>query len=227
RMLLCVRERSLGDSHSHSSLQRQFSHGHGSPRASKVEDGWSGGGTRVSHFLPTSRRIVQFSNGKGPGPDSRIVYIDGAFDLFHAGHVEILRLARELGDFLLVGIHTDQTVSSTRGAHRPIMNLHERSLSVLACRYVDEVIIGAPWVVSKDMITTFNISWVVRGTVTENRDFLKEKSDPYEVPMEMGIFRQLESPLDITTSTIIKRIVANHEAYQALCLDYISGHADV
>ncbi|KHN40577.1 Ethanolamine-phosphate cytidylyltransferase [Glycine soja] len=47
---------------------------------------------------------------RGPGPDSRIVYIDGAFDLFHAGHVEILRLARDLGDFLLVGIHTDQTV---------------------------------------------------------------------------------------------------------------------
>lgn len=45
------------------------------------------------------------------------------------------------------------------------MNLHERSLSVLACRYVDEVIIGAPWEVSKDMVSlilvfavfTFNI----------------------------------------------------------------------
>ncbi|KAK6131697.1 hypothetical protein DH2020_034564 [Rehmannia glutinosa] len=46
-------------------------------------------GGHISHFLPTSRRIVQFSNGKGPGPNSRVVYIDGAFDLFHAGHVEI------------------------------------------------------------------------------------------------------------------------------------------
>lgn len=35
------------------------------------------------------------------------------------------------------------------------MNLHERSLSVLACRYVDEVIIGAPWEVSKDMVSLF------------------------------------------------------------------------
>lgn len=61
RMLLCVRERSVSDSHSHSSLQRQFSHGHNSP---KFEDGASSAGTRVSHFLPTSRRIVQFSNGK-------------------------------------------------------------------------------------------------------------------------------------------------------------------
>ncbi|KAF2533927.1 hypothetical protein F2Q70_00032230 [Brassica cretica] len=47
----------------------------------------------------------------GPGPDARVVYIAGAFDLFHAGHVEILRRARELGDFLLVRIHNDQTVS--------------------------------------------------------------------------------------------------------------------
>lgn len=63
RMLLCVRERSISDTHknqNHSSLQRQFSHGH----SQKFEDGGSGSGTRVSHFLPTSRRIVQFSNGK-------------------------------------------------------------------------------------------------------------------------------------------------------------------
>ncbi|KAM2468501.1 hypothetical protein FF1_010169 [Malus domestica] len=210
RMLLCVRERSVSEIQQHSSLQRQFSHGH----SQKFEDGGSGSGTRVSHFLPTSRRIVQFSNGKGPESNARIIYIDGAFDLFHAGHVEILRKARELGDFLLVGIHTDQTVSANRGAHRPIMNLHERSLSVLACRHVDEVIIGAPWVISKDMLTTFNISLVVHGTVAENSNFEKEEGNPYEVPINLGIFKVLESPLDITTSTIIRRIVSNHEAYQ-------------
>ncbi|GAA0156191.1 nucleotidyltransferase [Lithospermum erythrorhizon] len=209
RMLLCVRERSTPPSPKQSCLQRQFSHGHNQ----KVEDG-GGTGTRISHFLPTSRRIVQFSNGRGPGPDSRIVYIDGAFDLFHAGHVEILRQARRLGDFLLVGIHPDHTVSAHRGAHRPIMNLHERSLSVLACRYVDEVIIGAPWEVSRDTITTFNISLVVCGTIAEYSDFQKEKNNPYAVPMSMGIYQNLESPLEITTSTIIKRIVSNHEAYQ-------------
>ncbi|XP_050213246.1 ethanolamine-phosphate cytidylyltransferase [Mercurialis annua] len=210
RMLLCTRERSISDSHKNSSLQRQFSSGH----SKKFEDGGAGAGTRVSHFLPTSRRIVQFSNGKGPGPDARIVYIDGAFDLFHAGHVEILRVARGLGDFLLVGIHNDQTVSDRRGTHRPIMNLHERSLSVLACRYVDEVIIGAPLEVSKDMITTFDISLVVHGTTAENTDYQQENSNPYAVPISMGIFQVLESPLEITTTTIIKRIVSNHEAYQ-------------
>ncbi|KAF9595835.1 hypothetical protein IFM89_005321 [Coptis chinensis] len=106
--------------------------------------------------------------------------------------------------------------SSNRGAHRPIMNLHERSLSVLACRYVDEVIIGAPWEVSKDMITTFNISLVVHGTVAENNDFQMGESNPYVVPISMGIYRLLESPLDITTTTIIKRIVSNQEAFQVI-----------
>ncbi|KAH9734618.1 hypothetical protein KPL71_017428 [Citrus sinensis] len=145
----------------------------------------------LSQFLPTSRRIVQFSNCKGPGPNARVVYIDGAFDLFHAGHVEILKKARQLGDFLLVGIYTDQIVSEHRGSYHPIMHLHERSLSVLACRYVDEVIIGAPWEVTKDM----------------------GQSDPYEVAKSMGIFQLLESPKSITTTSVAQRIIANHEAY--------------
>ncbi|GAA0164806.1 nucleotidyltransferase [Lithospermum erythrorhizon] len=170
-------------------------------------------GGHISHFLPTSRRIVQFSNGKGPGPNARVVYIDGAFDLFHAGHVEILRNARQQGDFLLVGIYGDQTVSELRGARFPLMNLHERSLSVLACRYVDEVIMGAPLVISKDVVTTFNISLVVHGSVSERNSFLDGKADPYEVPRSMGIFRMLESPKAITTTSVAQRIVANHEVY--------------
>ncbi|XP_057467525.1 ethanolamine-phosphate cytidylyltransferase-like isoform X3 [Actinidia eriantha] len=175
-------------------------------------------GGHISHFLPTSRRIVQFSNGgKGPGPNARVVYIDGAFDLFHAGHVEILKNARQLGDFLLVGIHSDQIVSEQRGTHYPLMHLHERSLSVLACRYVDEVIIGAPWEVTRDMMTTFNISLVVHGTVAESNQFLNGKTDPYAVPKSMGIFQMLESPKNITTSSVSQRIIANHETYKCIC----------
>ncbi len=54
-----------------------------------------------------------------------------------------MQKAKEQGDFLLVGLHTDEDVSERRGPHLPIMDLHERCLSVLACKYVDEVIIGA------------------------------------------------------------------------------------
>ena len=48
--------------------------------------------TTLSRFMPTSRRIVQFSDGVPAPPGARIVYIDGAFDLFHPGHVEILKV---------------------------------------------------------------------------------------------------------------------------------------
>ncbi|KAJ6742421.1 hypothetical protein OIU85_016494 [Salix viminalis] len=107
------------------------------------------------------------------------------------------------------------------------MNLHERSLSVLACQYVDEVIIGAPWEISKDMKFSdcsiiildasrlrkvlLSCSW---ESVAENDDFQEERDNPYAVPISMGIFKVLDSPLDITTTTIIRRIVSNHEAYQ-------------
>ncbi|XP_062191169.1 ethanolamine-phosphate cytidylyltransferase-like isoform X2 [Phragmites australis] len=167
--------------------------------------------SQLSHFLPTSRRIMQFSNGQAPSPGARVVYIDGTFDLFHAGHVEILRSARQLGDFLLVGIHDDQSIRDRRG-YRPIMHLHERILSVLACRYVDEVIIGAPWEVSKDMITTFNISLVVHGTVGEGNS--AGEIDPYTVPKSMGIFKTITSPKTITSISVATRIVDNHEAYK-------------
>lgn len=66
-----------------------------------------------------------------------------------------------------MGLHTDEDVQERRGPHLPIMNLHERSLSVLACKYVDEVVIGSPTIITRDLLTTFNISLVVRGSVSE------------------------------------------------------------
>lgn len=64
--------------------------------------------TTISHFLPTSKRIVQFSEGLEPKPTDRVVYVDGTFDLFHVGHIEFLKRAKALGDFLIVGVHDDQ-----------------------------------------------------------------------------------------------------------------------
>uniref|UniRef100_A0A0V0ID07 Ethanolamine-phosphate cytidylyltransferase n=1 Tax=Solanum chacoense TaxID=4108 RepID=A0A0V0ID07_SOLCH len=200
--------KSISQDCSNSSLPSKddnMNHVHAEEKMSKID--------HISSFLPTSRRIVQFSNGKGPGPNARVVYIDGAFDLFHAGHVEILQSARQLGDFLLVGVYTDETISELRGHQYPLMNLYERSLGVLACRYVDEVIIGAPWEVTQDMITTFNISLVVHGTVSESNSSMEGGQDPYAVPKSMGIFQVIDSPKDITTSSVAQRIIANHEIY--------------
>ena len=106
----------------------------------------------MTQLLPTSRRIVQFSSNQTIGANAKVVYIAGSFDVFHPGHIELLKCAKRLGDFLLVGVHTDEDINKYIGPHYPIMSLHERALSVLSCRYVDEVVIGTPWCMTQEMV---------------------------------------------------------------------------
>lgn len=113
--------------------------------------------TGVSHFLPSSQKIVQFADGREPNPGDRIVYCSGAFDLFHVGLLDFLEKATELGEYLIVGLHTDKDVNRYKGSNYPIMNLHERVLSVLGCRYVNQVIIGAPYKVTEEVIKQFKV----------------------------------------------------------------------
>jgi len=168
---------------------------------------------KVSRFLPTTRRLSQFSAGKAPKPGDRIVYIDGSFDMFHAGHIQTLKAAKPLGDFLLVGICDDATVNKKRGGNWPIMNLHERTLCVLSCRYVDEVIIGAPWQITKDLITTMNISLVLHGTTNESAPY-DDGMDPYEVAKELGLYKQIQSPSNLTAYQIVDRILAQRKEFK-------------
>lgn len=62
---------------------------------------------------------------------------------------------------------THQQNNTQNSPHMPIMNVHERALSVLACRYVDEVVIGAPERVDANLLATFNIGLVARGSQSE------------------------------------------------------------
>lgn len=214
RMLTCTRaNRFVGDLEQPHPLQKSFSSGLG-PQAENEEANTSQS-TTLSKFLPTSRRIVQFSNGKVAPENAKTVYIDGAFDVFHPGHVKILKAAKEQGDFLLVGIHSDEDVECRRGPYLPIMSLHERSLSVLACKYVDEVVIGAPVNVTEDLIKTFNISLVVRGSTSETSTSCSSEDPRYEIPRNMGIYRQLQSPSIATAKNIIQRIVDKKKEFEA------------
>lgn len=65
-------------------------------------------------------------------------YTSGVFDLFHVGHVNILRNARALCDKLIVGVSTDELVSYKH--KRPVIPFSERIEIVRSCRYVDAVI---------------------------------------------------------------------------------------
>ena len=69
----------------------------------------------------------------------RVGYTTGVYDLFHIGHLNILKRAKERCDYLIVGVSTDEVVESYKGK-RPIIPFSERIEIVKAIRYVDEVI---------------------------------------------------------------------------------------
>ncbi|KAK9853648.1 hypothetical protein WJX84_001343 [Apatococcus fuscideae] len=224
RMLMCTRDNARFREERRQ-LAKSFSRGSVDPARSSADAGDSSQEhgrqhqpVTISRFMPTSRRIVQFSSGQAARPGAKIVYVDGAFDLFHVGHIEALRKAKQQGDFLLVGVHTDEDVQERRGPHLPIMDLHERSLSVLACKYVDEVIIGAPLEISDDLLTTFNISLVVRGSVSETGRDGSDANNPssrYSICQQKKMFRTIQSDCKTTTATIIHRILENRASYEA------------
>ncbi|XP_066288162.1 ethanolamine-phosphate cytidylyltransferase-like [Branchiostoma lanceolatum] len=170
--------------------------------------------TGVSQFLPTTQKIAQFAEGgSGPEPGDRIVYVSGAFDLFHVGHLDFLQRARQEGDYLIVGLHTDPVVNDYKGSNHPIMNIHERTLCVLACRYVSEVVIGAPYTVSEELMEHFNIDVVIHGRTAIIPD--PEGHDPYKVPKALGKYKQIDSGNDMTTTKIIERIIRNRLHFEA------------
>ncbi|BFZ17888.1 hypothetical protein BsWGS_20927 [Bradybaena similaris] len=168
--------------------------------------------TGVSQFLTTTKKIIQFSEGIEPRPGDKIVYVAGAFDLFHVGHVDFLEKAAAQGDFLIVGLHTDPVVNRYKGSNYPIMNLHERTLSVLACRYVSEVVIGAPYSVTPDLMEHFKVDLVCHGMTPVMPDV--DGTDPYAEPKRLGKFMTIDSKNDLTTQTIIERIIKHRLEYE-------------
>ena len=69
----------------------------------------------------------------------KIGYTTGVFDMFHIGHLNILRRAKALCDYLIVGVTTDE-LCEKRKAKKPVISEKERMEIVKAIRYVDEVV---------------------------------------------------------------------------------------
>ena len=68
-----------------------------------------------------------------------IVFTNGCFDLLHKGHIDLLARASELGDKLIVGINSDESVKKIKGENRPIEDQKTRKKNLLNLKYVDDV----------------------------------------------------------------------------------------
>jgi ethanolamine-phosphate cytidylyltransferase len=168
-----------------------------------------------SKFLTTSRMMRLFSGEvPAPEPSMRVIYIDGAWDLFHPGHVSILEAARARGDYLIVGIHGDAVVNQVRGMNFPLMNLHERVLSVLGCRHVDDVLMDAPYEVTADMLASLQITEVVYVAHSDS-DVNDSTLARLQVAQERGMLHRMESTSDFNVGSLLHRIQKNQEAFQS------------
>ncbi|KAA8474112.1 rfaE bifunctional protein nucleotidyltransferase chain/domain [Arcticibacter tournemirensis] len=72
---------------------------------------------------------------------NKIVFTNGCFDLLHLGHIDYLAKAASMGNKLIIGVNTDQSVSELKGAARPITDQHSRTLILASLFFVDAVVL--------------------------------------------------------------------------------------
>jgi rfaE bifunctional protein nucleotidyltransferase chain/domain len=92
-----------------------------------------------SALLTVAEMIVRFARDKRNG--KRVVFTNGCFDLLHPGHIHSLEAARNLGDLLVVGINSDESVRTLKGADRPLIPERERAEILAHLECVDGVVI--------------------------------------------------------------------------------------
>ncbi len=90
----------------------------------------------------------------------KIGFACGVFDLFHAGHVLMLKECKENCDYLIVALNRAENISETinPGKQKPIFAIQERRLIMSACKYVDEVLEYNSEVELLELLKTKNIS---------------------------------------------------------------------
>lgn len=93
-----------------------------------------------------------------------------SFDLFHAGHIMMLKEAKEQCDYLIVGLQTDPTLDRPN-KNKPIQSVFERFVQLDACKYVDEVVVYATEEDLVDILLSYPIDVRILGAEYEHKDF--------------------------------------------------------
>ena len=201
------------------------------------------GPSHVSSPASLSRLV----EGRPPQPDQRIVYVDGGWDLFSCGHIEFLRLVYEqevqighqqgwsAGDrvqdriakagydyppvYVVAGIHDDEVINYWKGVNYPIMNIYERLLCLLPCRYVHAVVVSAPFIPNEAYLSSLPYckakglpDLVCHGPT----GFTPLPQDPYVDAKKLGIFREImdHEYAHVNAATIVDRILKSRAMYE-------------
>ena len=119
--------------------------------------------TKTSFFSRIDRPVNVFV--------MKIGFNCSSFDLFHAGHVTMLKMEKDLCDWLIVALQVDPTIDRPGIKNKPIQSVYERYVQVQACRYVDEILVYETEEDLLNMIKTQRMDIRFLSEEYENRDF--------------------------------------------------------
>lgn len=136
------------------------------------------------------------------GSGKKVVFTNGVFDLIHAGHVDYLSKAKKLGDVLIVGLNTDDSVNRIKGNNRPILKQEERAFIISNLKPVDYVVFF-----NEDTPEKL-ISEIIPDVLVKGADWTVDKIVGTEiVEKNGGEVKNIEFVNDQSTSKIIDLIV--------------------
>ncbi|MCF7793271.1 MAG: D-glycero-beta-D-manno-heptose 1-phosphate adenylyltransferase [Candidatus Cloacimonetes bacterium] len=141
--------------------------------------------------------LVQELKKKG----KEIVFTNGCFDIIHAGHIQYLMDAKELGDVLIIGLNSDASVKRLKGESRPINNENDRSFVLSALSMVDYVVIfdqDTPY----ELINIIMPDFLVKGGDWKIKDIVGSEI----VQASGGVVRSLPFNKGYSTTDIIEKM---------------------
>ena len=136
------------------------------------------------------------------GAGKKVVFTNGCFDLLHVGHTRYLNYARGLGDMLVVGLNTDDSIKSFKGDKRPLLSLDERLRIIASLEAVDYV----TWFDERD---PKNIILELRPTIhVKGGNYTLEQIIEYNVVKSIGAEMVLAPCIEgNSSSAIIQSVV--------------------
>lgn len=134
----------------------------------------------------------------------KVVYTSGTYDLFHFGHLNILLKARELGDYLIVGVSSDKLVKKYKKI-KPIVNYKDRASIIKELRCVDKVIKQDEFFKIKQL-KKYNIDIITLGNDWKDKNFPELKKCLEELNIKMTYIPYTKR---LSTSKIKEKIIRN------------------